>query len=100
MGFSVVLERYEVNSSVFSSYLQVCGFPTPLLIVAKLSRFFMCTFYLNFEGLLTLQLTDSLLRMACSFVTIITHARANSSHCGMETVLVTKPAEMRFCNSS
>jgi hypothetical protein len=33
----------------------------------------MFTFYLNFEGLLGLQLIDSLLRMACSAVTPKTH---------------------------
>jgi len=60
----------------------------------------MCTFYLNFEGLLSLQLTDSLLRMVCSDVTIKTHTLANRSHPGMETVLVTIPAEPRNRNNS
>ena len=79
---------------------------SPCLLLSSCRSFLMCTFYLNFEGLLILQLTDSLLRMACSVVTIITHTHthththANSSHCGMETVLVTTAAEMRDCNSS
>jgi len=49
-------------------------------------------------------MTDSLLRMACSAVTLKTHTHththANSSHPGTETVVVTTPAELRDCNSS
>jgi hypothetical protein len=93
----VVLERYELNSSVLSSYLQVHGPPTSFLSIVEV--FLIRTFYLNFEDLLSLQLTNSLLRMACSAVTIKTHTLANRPHSGMKTVLVTTPAELRNCNN-
>ena len=44
VGFSVVLERYDVNSSVLSSHLQVHGFPTSLLIIVEV--FWYVTFIL------------------------------------------------------
>ena len=57
--------------------------PPPCLLLSSCQGFLMFTFYLNFEGLLILQLTDSLLRIACSVVTI-THT--HKTH--MPTVLI------------